>query len=434
MPDNTRAHADRGGETRSKNSGSASSSLATDSSQDITEIARKLVAHGGGAASLDLAFDIVLHGIVEQARAASGATGAAIALNREGKMVCRATTGENAPDLGVRVEAGSRLTVICLKTGAVQHCRDTESDPRVEPETCRPLGVRSMLLVPLADSEGTFGVLQLFSSLPNAFGDQEIATLWRLADRVTENRRMMVQSPRPAARATDAKVSVPEELKSEKTMDREPEPPNDLFQSASQVSRSGEIWTMVLFLLVIITAVSLGIVVGWSNGRKAATAPGVSPRPNAVSAERTQAPAKSSGQDGGTDSTGAVGPSSALQNEAKPETAPAGGLVVTEKGKVIYRFPEEPHKSLASKPGARELVHRMEPEYPPEARAQHWEGPVILDVEIAADGSVKNATVVSGNPQLASAAVQAVKQWQYQPDPGGTSHARVTLQFNLPVH
>src|SRR5215472_16327695 len=137
MPDNIRVQADPAeGEAPSKNAGYSADSLTTDSLQDITEIARKLAAHGGGVASLDLAFDLVLHGIVQQARAISGATGAAIALNRDGKMVCRATTGANAPDLGVSVEAAAGLTGTCLKTGTVQTCLDTESDPGVDPRTC----------------------------------------------------------------------------------------------------------------------------------------------------------------------------------------------------------------------------------------------------------------------------------------------------------
>ena len=168
MPDNTRVQADlAGSKTPSKSTDSAASSLATDSLQEITEIARKLAAHGGGSPSLDLAFDLVLHEIAEQARVASGATGAAIALTRDGKMVCRATTGDNAPDLGVSVEAASGLTGICLRTGNVQQCVDTDSYPGVDAETCRRLGVRSMLLIPLVDADQAFGVMELFSSSPS---------------------------------------------------------------------------------------------------------------------------------------------------------------------------------------------------------------------------------------------------------------------------
>src|SRR6476646_11088363 len=100
------------------------------SPQNVAEIARQLAAHGGGAASLDLAFDLVFHEVVEEARDTTGATGAAIALLRDDEMVCRATTGDNAPDLGVRVET-SGLAGECVRTGVTQHSEETEVDPRV---------------------------------------------------------------------------------------------------------------------------------------------------------------------------------------------------------------------------------------------------------------------------------------------------------------
>jgi TonB family protein len=438
MPDNTRVQADpAGAEMPSKRPDSVASSLAIDSLQDITEIARKLAAHGGGLASFDLALDLVLHEIVEEARISSGATGAAIALIRDGRMVCRATTGENAPDLGVSVEAASGLTGTCLKTKAIQHCEDTETDLRVDPDTCRRLGVRSMLLIPLVDAEGTFGVLQVFSSSPNTFGEQELATLLRLADRVAENRRPMLQNLNPAPPPGGLKFSMPDQLKPKRS-DREATPNDNVFQSEPATASTNEIWTAVLFLLVIITAISLGIVVGWSNGRRATITPRVRPELNAVSTERTQVLTRSPAQDAASDSTATIDPSY-IHDERKSVQVPQGSLVVTVNGKVIYRSPaslrqQDPTQS-ASKPGLRELIHRVEPEYPPQARAQHIEGMVVLDVEVGEEGNVAETAVVSGDPLLTGAAVQAVKQWRYQPNPGGGAfRTRVELQFTLPVN
>ena len=51
---------------------------------DLRNVARTLAAHGGG---VDLALDLILNEVVEQARLATGATGAAIALGRAGEMV-----------------------------------------------------------------------------------------------------------------------------------------------------------------------------------------------------------------------------------------------------------------------------------------------------------------------------------------------------------
>jgi hypothetical protein len=50
--------------------------------------------------SAGLALDVVLNEIVEQACAVTSATGAAIILERDGEMVCRASSGVTAPELG----------------------------------------------------------------------------------------------------------------------------------------------------------------------------------------------------------------------------------------------------------------------------------------------------------------------------------------------
>jgi hypothetical protein len=76
----------------------------------LTRLTNTLAEHGGGAVSADLAADLVLNQIVEQARMATTATAAAIALTRGDEMVCRATTGPNAPDLGVRLTTDAGIS------------------------------------------------------------------------------------------------------------------------------------------------------------------------------------------------------------------------------------------------------------------------------------------------------------------------------------
>jgi TonB family protein len=59
-------------------------------------------------------------------------------------------------------------------------------------------------------------------------------------------------------------------------------------------------------------------------------------------------------------------------------------------------------------------IHMVPPVYPPDAKAKGAEGTVILDAIIAANGTVKNLTVLSGDPAFASAAITAVQQWVYK--------------------
>jgi hypothetical protein len=130
--------------------------------------------------------DLVLNQIVEQACLATGATGAAIALTRNGEMVCRATTGRTAPDLGVRLD-NAGFSAECLRIGTLQRCDDTETDPRVDSAACRLLGVRSILVVPLWYWGEFVGIFEIFSPRPNAFGERDEQTLQALAYRIVRH-------------------------------------------------------------------------------------------------------------------------------------------------------------------------------------------------------------------------------------------------------
>jgi TonB family protein len=57
---------------------------------------------------------------------------------------------------------------------------------------------------------------------------------------------------------------------------------------------------------------------------------------------------------------------------------------------------------------------RVDPVYPEALRRKGVHGYVVLQALVANDGSVNSVSVVSGNPQLAAAAMDAVKQWKYQ--------------------
>ena len=156
------------------------------SDAEVRSLASALQASGGGASSEDLALDLVLNQIVEQACLATGATGAAIALTRDGEMVCRATTGRTAPDLGVRLD-NAGFSAECLRVGMLQRCDDTETDPRVDAAACRLLGVRSILVVPLWYWGEFMGIFEIFSTRPNAFGERDEQTLQALAYRIVRH-------------------------------------------------------------------------------------------------------------------------------------------------------------------------------------------------------------------------------------------------------
>lgn len=411
----------------------------------LSQVAQTLAAHGGGALSADLALDLVLNDVVEQARSATGGSGAAIALFRDGELACRATSGENAPDLGVRVDATSGLAGACVKTGELQQCRDTETDTRVNAETCRRLGVRSMLIAPLVDGQRLIGVIQVFSAWPNAFGKREISALQVLAGRIAESNRQAevgllvpVENFQPQAEAEGIKV---EPIEIEPTQIDSTLIDPTLAEKAEEVS-AGEtaprtpidVWGIVLVLLVVAAALALGLVIGWRRAaevtKSAAHVKASAPANTPSSAETV--PAMSQNQTA-SDSTATA--NLAAKSTPRP-VPPTGGLIVTQNGKVIYRSPSDAGQPSGSDRAARSLIHRVEPQYPAEARAQRIQGPVVLDIQVLGDGAVGSVAVVSGDPLLSQSAIDAVKQWRYQPESANgqaiESQTRVTVKFTLP--
>lgn len=57
---------------------------------------------------------------------------------------------------------------------------------------------------------------------------------------------------------------------------------------------------------------------------------------------------------------------------------------------------------------------KVQPVYPADAKAQGIEGLVVLRATIGKSGDVENLVLVSGDPALAGAAMEAVRQWKYE--------------------
>jgi len=64
---------------------------------------------------------------------------------------------------------------------------------------------------------------------------------------------------------------------------------------------------------------------------------------------------------------------------------------------------------------AARLVNRVQPIYPPLARQTRISGTVKLHAIIGKNGAVEQLQVVSGHPLLVQSALDAVRQWRYQP-------------------
>jgi TonB family protein len=147
----------------------------------------------------DRRLEPILGSITNAALRLSGATGAALAMWKDGAMVCRARSGTTAPALGARLSAETGISGECLRSGKIQHCIDTENNPLVDVEVCRSLGLRSIAVLPIQGWRGVNGILEVFSTAPAAFTDQHIDLLVQLAALAERARASQPHGASPAA-------------------------------------------------------------------------------------------------------------------------------------------------------------------------------------------------------------------------------------------
>jgi TonB family protein len=435
---------------------------------DFADLAARFAAKSGGGLSpelcTDLALEIVLNEIVEQACLATGATGAAIVLPRDGEMVCRATSGSTAPELGSRLDTSSGLSGECVRTLRTQRCDDVLTDPRVDIDASIRLRVRSVMVMPLTRGSELLGVFELFSSKPNAFGERDEGTLEVLAGRTMSNlehaarqvKAQNAESKNQALPAADRVSDIPFEDTLPVPADESPRPKFDYV-------------TIGLAAAVLVCTLLLGVLVGrrLSIRRVAArthSAATVSSESKNMAAETPVPPSATAespvAEQSKDDGVGAkTSPQESQPRRSAVSKSAPGGLQIYENGKEIFRVPPaqnqpasdtgqesevqrassvEPDDVVKLSPQIAEggLLHRVEPEYPEEAREQRIQGPVVLEVHIGADGAVQDVQVLSGQPLLAKASTAAVQQWRFKPRMRNGRPAemqtKVTLNFRLP--
>ena len=99
-------------------------------------------------------------------------------------MICRASSGPAAPELGAEVQVKSGLTGESVRTRQVLRCDAAEADSRVNRESCRALGIKSVMVVPLLREKDVIGVFELLADRPFAFEERDVTALERLAEMV----------------------------------------------------------------------------------------------------------------------------------------------------------------------------------------------------------------------------------------------------------
>jgi TonB family protein len=453
-----------------------------------------------GIESNELALDLILHDLAEQARQATNAAGAAIALQRDRAMVCRAAAGAVAPDLGVAINTESGLTGACVREQKTQWCSDTETDPRVDAEACRALGVRSIVVVPVFRRDALVGVFEIFAAEPQAFEEHHLKALQGLAQWVTEamqsaaGKTAVRQIPEPLA---DVFHEPDAEQSARKIAQIVPISQSSAL-ATGPTDKETKILRAVVIGLAIILVLMLGIHWGWkgtkvqeaartapaANPSKSQAAPsqpeeitlqgfGTSAKPAASktkpasdgntdslvvyrdgnvvyrqkpaeASSKSQATGEKSGKDQAESQT-AESDNGAGPNDSKPDAVPdlpppqittTAGLLAMVPSPGVAAAPTAPAVRISEGLTEGKLVHRVNPIYPSQALQRRIDGQVVIRAQVGKDGRVHNPKAVRGNALLIAAALDAVRQWTYEPyklngDPVDMD-TQITINFKLP--
>lgn len=115
--------------------------------------------------------------VTRRAQELTQSAGAVVELLDGDELVYWSASGNVVPQLGMRVSAKRSLSGLCVKTGRVLLCNDSENDARVDLDVCRRIGIRSMLVAPLPYGDTIIGVLKVVAPWADAYQPEDVRTL-----------------------------------------------------------------------------------------------------------------------------------------------------------------------------------------------------------------------------------------------------------------
>ncbi len=394
----------------------------------------------------DHRLDAMLGTITDAAQQLTGASGSALAMWKDGAMVCRARSGDTAPVLGARLSAETGISGECFRSGQIQHCTDTENNPLVDAEVCRSLGLRSMAVLPIQGWRGVNGILEVFSTSPAAFSEAHIDLLQQLAALAERARALQPHSASSAAPKVSSVIEKPQPSGLLPASDRVGDVALAFVGNRSRPFVLGAIGLVTMALLALV------IWLGW-QGPDEADAKAHAAAPASVNAVTMNA-ATTHPPDNDQVWKANPGGETLIPLSAKPS---AGAPVKSaSKVQVIARKKSQadrsllladaaadavvPHQVPSSQAGSQsdetaaaeaslpapsapvsrgvsggQLLRPVEPVYPAEALLSRLEGTVILAATVMEDGTTSGVKAIEGSPILVPSAVDAVEHWRYKP-------------------
>jgi TonB family protein len=417
--------------------------------------------------------EAILRATTDAARILTGANGTAIALSANSAVVCRARSGEIAPEVGAGMNVDSGISGECFRSSQILRCDDAQTDSRVDAEVCASLEIRSIAVIPLRGPVGTIGILEAFSSQAYAFSDEHLNVLEQLgqiaevayARESGENSRapIVVTVPIPVpvyAPPAVSRVELPVSTMRQERL------PASMFEQPAPI-RKRRYWILGVVAAVLLSA---SAVVWWTWHEpvgEAATTPATaptntSPDPNvalvaplyasqkpsprvgadlpdgsrtkdvvknaadigAVTGDAATAPLNSGSRD--ADLPAVSGKSTAASAATETAVEPPPVVITSEENSLenndklanlVSTSTPRPELEVRVSEGVTQanLIHKVAPVYPQAALAKRIGGSVVLDASITTDGTVGEIKLMRGDPVLAKAATSAIRQWRYSP-------------------
>ena len=432
--------------------------------------------------------DAFLKRLVADTHLLLSANGSAIGLGDRPLYRWRARWGEPGPLIGAHIYTGSGISGQCLVSGETQSCQDTWNDARVDAELCRQLGLRSMVVAPIKRATRIDGILEAWSSDPLAFDGRSLDILQELADLTAFAREKSLRlSPGvvfdlPSAFPTDP-ASLFNVLPSrERTLFGQAAllRVKEFVESATGKLRVPLAQLAPFFVRVrarelvfagFLTIVPWAVWYGWGGARAPRVATATVPLPTHTDnlARRTLAdiqstapfspqhsppplkvihptPPETSGRRNSTESTRPkpllVRPAlpplvpTVIEDVPPPPVVPAGATGGLNKSSLLFSStPAAPAYPVSSGVTGGNLRVGAAPLYPSIARSAGIEGTVVLQAVVDEQGHVQDLKVKDGPPALTQAAIEAVRQWQFEPyvldDHPVRMSKEITVQFKL---
>lgn len=160
---------------------SARPSVPTMADEDAVALLTRIVSAQSEIAAAGPDPQDVVDAITYRAQELTRSAGAVLEIRDGENMRYWSASGIAGNQVGLMLPVKGSLSGRCLEEGRVMRCDDSETDPRVNREACRNVGLRSMLVAPLYFRRQAVGVLKVVSTTPGAYGDTDQRTLDQLS-------------------------------------------------------------------------------------------------------------------------------------------------------------------------------------------------------------------------------------------------------------